>query len=492
MKKHLKPIMFVGTGSDVGKSIINAAFCRIFKQDGYSPAPFKAQNMSLNSYASSEGLEMGRAQVVQAEACGIPCQSAMNPILLKPTSDKQAQVILHGKPITTLSAQEYFLGSDRTHLFNEAIKDLHHLQKQYNPIVLEGAGSISEINLWDKDITNMKVALACQASTILIADIDKGGIFGSIYGTLQLLPKEERALIKGILINKFRGDIKLFYEGKQLLEELCQVKVIGIIPYFRDIHIDEEDSVILDTKRELKQQGEIKIAVILLPHMSNFTDFNTLERIPELHIYYTANPEEIQQAHIIILPGSKNTISDLQWLRKMGIAKAILQAHAHNKAIYGICGGYQMMGEEIHDPYGVESSISSIPGLGLLPITSTLGSEKKTVQSSFYYKQQSNLSQGYEIHMGVSNRHGGKPLCIMEDGSEEGCIISNRLWGSYQHGIFDNESVISDLLESNDFNSIAMPQFNLADFKEAQYNKLAEHVRAHVDMEYIYSTLHNE
>lgn len=480
--------MFVGTGSDVGKSVINAAFCRILLQDGYHPAPFKAQNMSLNSYASAEGLEMGRAQVVQAEACGIPCESAMNPILLKPTSEQRAQVILNGKPLVTQSAQEYFLGTDRQFLFDEAMKAFRNLQSRYNPIVLEGAGSISEMNLWDKDVTNMRVAVECNASTILIADIDRGGVFGSVYGTLQLLPAKERKQIKGVLINKFRGDIKLFESGRQMLEDLCGVKVVGVVPYFRDIHIDDEDSVVLDKKREHKQMSEVKVAVVLLKHMSNFTDFNALERVDGLQVFYTANPEEILRSDIIIIPGSKSTISDLQWLREMGIAKCILQAQAQGKAVYGICGGYQMMGEEIHDPHQVESDVVSVPGLGLLPVVSVLGKEKRTVQSAFYFRKQGELCRGYEIHMGVSERHGGRALCTMEDASEEGCFMSEKLWGSYQHGIFDNAAVIQDILQSNGF-STKVDDFNYSNFKEEQYNRLANHVRAHVDMEYIYSTL---
>lgn len=489
MKHKLKPLLFVGTGSDVGKSVINAAFCRILKQDGYSPAPFKAQNMSLNSFASAEGLELGRAQVVQAEACGIPCESAMNPILLKPTSEQKAQVVLHGKPIATQSAQEYFLGTDRDFLFQEAMKAFEQLNKKYNPIVLEGAGSISEINLWDKDITNMRVAVACDASTILLADIDKGGIFGSVYGSLQLLPEKERKQIKGVLINKFRGDIQLFESGRKMLEELCGVKVVGVVPYFRDIHIEEEDSVVLDKKREHKQQSELKIAIILLRHMSNFTDFHALEQADGLHVQYTANPEEIAQADIIIIPGSKSTMADLQWLREMGLAKAILQAHAQGKAVYGICGGYQMMGEEIHDPHAMESEVKSIPGLGLLPVVSTLGKEKRTTQSQFRYKNQSEWSTGYEIHLGESIAHGGEPLCQMADGRTEGCIISDKLWGSYQHGIFDNSSIVNDILKINAPNIEAV-DFNWSEFKEKQYDKLAAHVRKHVDMEYIYSILH--
>ncbi len=276
--KKLRPVMFVGTGSDVGKSVINAAFCRIFKQDGYQPAPFKAQNMSLNSYATPNGLEIGRAQAVQAEACGIDCSVEMNPVLLKPTSNQSSQIVLNGKPIGNQTALEYFMQTDRDMLFAEAMKSWYKLAEKYNPIVIEGAGSISEINLWEKDITNMRVALETNAATYLIADIDKGGIFGSIYGTMQLLPQNERELIKGFIINKFRGDISLFTEGKKMLEELTGIPIVGIIPYYRDIFIDDEDSVVLDKKQAISSDNKINIVVVLLKHMSNFTDFNVLER----------------------------------------------------------------------------------------------------------------------------------------------------------------------------------------------------------------------
>jgi len=260
--KELRPIMFVGTGSDVGKSVINTAFCRIFLQDGYMPAPFKAQNMSLNSYATSEGLEIGRAQAVQSEACGIDCSSDMNPILLKPTSNTSAQVVLNGKPIGNRSASAYFMKTDRDMLFKEATKAYQRLAIKYNPMVIEGAGSISEINLWDKDITNMRMALFAQAAVFLIGDIDKGGVFGNVYGAIQLLPPEERALIKGIIINKFRGDITLFGKGKEILENLTGVPVVGIIPWFDDIFIDDEDSVSIDSKKQNAINNRINIAVV--------------------------------------------------------------------------------------------------------------------------------------------------------------------------------------------------------------------------------------
>jgi adenosylcobyric acid synthase len=340
--KKCRPIMFVGTGSDVGKSVINAGFCRIFKQDGWQPAPFKAQNMSLNSYPTPDGLEIGRAQAVQAEACGIPCRVEMNPVLLKPTGYMDSQVVLHGKPWANMSAKTYFNKTDRDYLFSEAMKAFSRLEGAYHPIVVEGAGSISEVNLWEKDITNMRVAVAKNAATYLIADIDKGGVFGSVYGSLLLLPEAERKQVKGIIINKFRGDISLFQEGVKQLEDLCGVPVVGVIPYFRDIYIDDEDSVVVDKKQFKAMTGKINMAVVLLPHMSNFTDFNVLEQIPEVNLYYAATSEDVAQADILILPGSKNTISDLLYLKKQGLVAAIQQAHQDGKAIYGICGGYQL------------------------------------------------------------------------------------------------------------------------------------------------------
>ena len=486
--KKLKPILFVGTGSDVGKSVINAAFCRIFLQDGYSPAPFKAQNMSLNSYASAEGLELGRAQVVQSEACGIPCLSAMNPILLKPTNEHKAQVVLNGKPIGDQTAREYFMKTDRDFLFAEAMKAWRTLDEKYNPIVMEGAGSISEMNLWDKDITNMRVALETGSPTILIADIDRGGVFGSVFGTIKLLPKAERKLIKGILINKFRGDISLFEDGRKMLEELTGIPVIGVVPYFNDIHVEQEDSVVIDYKRGSTDVSKINVAVVLLRHMSNFTDFNMLERMPEVNLYYSANPAEIAKADIVLVPGSKNTISDLMHLRERGLAKAIIQASEAGKGVYGICGGYQIMGEEIRDPDHVEGDIDIMPGLGLLPVVTTLSKEKRTVQTQFKFSGKAAICTGYEIHMGQSKLLAGNPLCKLEDGSNDGCLVSPKLWGTYLHGILDNRVVVEEMLKANKLKA-KVTEFDYAAFKEEQYNKLADHVRSCVDMEYVYSVL---
>ncbi len=482
--------MFVGTGSDVGKSIINAGFCRIFKQDGYSPAPFKAQNMSLNSFAGIDGLELGRAQAVQAEACGIEPCSEMNPILLKPTSNQNAQVVLNGKPMGNQSAKEYFLGTDRDALFAEAMKAYNKLANQYNPMVIEGAGSISEINLRDKDIVNMRVALEVNAAVILIADIDRGGVFGSVYGTLELLPPEERALVKGILINKFRGDIDLFAEGKKMLEQLTGVPVVGVVPYFRDIHIDDEDSVVLDHKSGKTRDGLVNVAVVLLRHMSNFTDFNVLERVPEINLFYTANPEEIEKADVVILPGSKNTMGDLAYLRQSGLAKAILNSQQKGNAVYGICGGYQMMGTEIHDPQHVEGEIDFMPGLGLLPVITTLTGEKRTVQSAFTFRNEIGNCQGYEIHMGQTELLDGSPLASLCDGSKDGCFLNEKVWGTYLHGIFDNLPVIQSILKSCG-KETQLQEFNYQEYKNEQYDKLADHLRKSCDLEYVYKILEN-
>ena len=482
------PIMFVGTGSDVGKSVINAAFCRLFKQDGYSPAPFKAQNMSLNSYATSEGLEIGRAQQVQAEACKIPSCSDMNPVLLKPSSYQNAQVVLNGKPIGNQSASEYFSAEGRDELFNHVLKSYKALANQYAPIVMEGAGSISELNLRDRDITNMRVALSTRADTYLIADIDRGGIFGSVYGTIQLLPPEERKLIKGIIINKFRGDPTLFEDGKKQIEELTGMPVVGVLPYFKDIFIEQEDSVVIEQKTGSAASGELNVAVVLLRHMSNFTDFDVLERTPGVHLYYAANPDDIDDADIVIIPGSKNTISDMQYLRKRGLAKAILQHHEKGKAVYGICGGYQMMGEVISDAEQVEGDIPSVPGLGLLPVTTNLSPEKTTEQCTFSFLDKKDECKGYEIHMGETQRKGGEALCTIHGKYEDGCFLNSKTWGTYIHGIFDNAGVISEILCVNG-GSREAADFDYEAFKQEQYDKLADLVQQHTDMAYIYKKL---
>lgn len=500
---RLHPLMFAGTGSDVGKSIISAAFCRIFKQDGYRPAPFKAQNMALNSYATPEGLEIGRAQAVQAEAAGVPCHTDMNPLLLKPQSDCTSQVVLNGRPIGNRSAYGYFHKEGREELRREVCAAYDRLSKKYNPVVLEGAGSISEINLREVDLVNLPMAMYAGADVILVADIDRGGVFASVYGSVMLLTPEERKHVKGILINKFRGDIRLFESGVKMLEELCGIPVVGVVPYYKDIYIEEEDSLALATKSLQAEQGKVNIAVVLLRHLSNFTDFNVLERDPRVHLFYTNNTEELAKADIIILPGSKSTLADLYELRRNGVAQAVVRAHREGAAVLGICGGYQLMGQEVFDPDHVEGDIERLPGLGLLPVSTRMTGEKVTSQVKFQLFENGGRAtedgtlklsmSGYEIHMGSTVPIEGtsaSPLNMLEDGLCDGYIVDSTCMGTYIHGILDNPEFIDFLLKpfAGKLSETA-EAFNYQQFKEEQYDKLAEHVRQHVDMPLIYKIL---
>ena len=491
MNKNLHPLMLAGTGSDVGKSIIAAAFCRIFLQDGYHPAPFKAQNMALNSYATPEGLEIGRAQAVQAEAAGVPCHTDMNPLLLKPSSDHTSQVVLNGRPIGNRNAYEYFRREGREELRKEVHAAFDRLAVRYNPVVMEGAGSISEINLRDSDLVNLPMAMHAGADVILVADIDRGGVFASVYGSVMLLRPEERKHIKGILINKFRGDIRLFESGVKMLEDLCGVPVVGVVPYYKDIYIEEEDSVMLQTKNIRAGQGKVNVAVVLLRHLSNFTDFNVLERDPRVHLFYTNNTDELMKADIILLPGSKSTLSDLYELRHHGVAQAIVRAHREGATVMGICGGYQLMGREVCDPDHVEGEIERLPGLGLLPVSTRMQGEKVTRQVRFRFLEDSAVCEGYEIHMGTTTPLADvpvSPLNHLADGREDGYFVDRTCMGTYVHGILDNPSVIDYLLEPF-ADKLKETAFDYKAFKEEQYDKLAAHVRKHVDLPLIYQIL---
>lgn len=483
--------MLAGTGSDVGKSIIAAAFCRIFLQDGYHPAPFKAQNMALNSYATPEGLEIGRAQAVQAEAAGVPCHTDMNPLLLKPSSDHTSQVVLNGRPIGNRNAYEYFRREGREELRKEVHAAFDRLAARYNPVVMEGAGSISEINLRDSDLVNLPMAMHAGADVILVADIDRGGVFASVYGSVMLLRPEERKHIKGILINKFRGDIRLFESGVKMLEDLCGVPVVGVVPYYKDIYIEEEDSVMLQTKNIRAGQGKVNVAVVLLRHLSNFTDFNVLERDPRVHLFYTNNTDELMKADIILLPGSKSTLSDLYELRRNGVAQAIVRAHREGATVMGICGGYQLMGREVCDPDHVEGEIERLPGLGVLPVSTRMQGEKVTRQVRFRFLEDSAVCEGYEIHMGTTTPLADvpvSPLNHLADGREDGYFVDRTCMGTYVHGILDNPSVIDYLLEPF-ADKLKETAFDYKAFKEEQYDKLAAHVRKHVDLPLIYQIL---
>ena len=484
--KHLHPIMLAGTGSDVGKSVIATALCRIFKQDGYNPAPFKAQNMALNSYATPEGLEIGRAQAVQAEAAGIPCHTDMNPLLLKPNSDHTSQVVLNGKPIGNKNAYDYWRrqdsppesggvrgGLNSVDFRQEVCAAFDRLAARYHPIVMEGAGSISEINLRDTDLVNLPMARHANADVILVGDIDRGGVFASVYGSIALQTPEDRKLIKGIIINKFRGDMRLFEEGRKMLEDICGIPVLGVVPYYKDIFIEEEDSVSLEKKQRELIEGKVNIAVVLLRHISNFTDFDTLERDPRVNLFYTNNMTDLQRADIIILPGTKATLDDLLELRRNGCAQAIQRAHRDGKTVVGICGGYQMLGQTVSDPDGIEGSIASLPGLGLLPIHTTMTPEKTTQQVTFQFDGQT--CQGYEIHQGISD-------------TDQPILQTDHCIGTYIHGFLDNMPVIEHLLKANG-QKPAANNLSYSDFKEQQYDKLAEHVRKYVDIPRLYQIL---
>ena len=489
--ESLHSLMLAGTGSDVGKSVVATALCRIFLQDGYHPAPFKAQNMALNSYATPEGFEIGRAQAVQAEAAGIACHTDMNPLLLKPQSDHTSQVVLHGKPLGNRDAYDFWRkgckqqgsASQKDIDFRaEVCSAFDRLAAKYNPIVMEGAGSIAEINLRDRDLVNMSMARHAKADVILVGDIDRGGVFASVYGSIMLQTPEDRQRIKGIIINKFRGDLRLFEEGRKMLEDLCGIPVLGVIPYYKDIHIEEEDSVALSRKNgqlSIVNGQLVQIAVVLLRHISNYTDFDVLERDPRVNLFYTNNTKDIERADIIILPGTKTTLDDLLELRRNGCAQAIQRAHREGKTVIGICGGYQMLGQSISDPEGIEGDIPSLPGLGLLPIHTTMTPEKTTRQVTFDFGGEK--CQGYEIHQGVSD-------------TDELILQTDHCIGTYIHGFLDNppvmEYLLSEKLKVKSEKSAVTTSY--ADFKEEQYDKLAAHVRQYLDMERLYKILTND
>jgi len=484
--------MLAGTGSDVGKSILATALCRIFRQDGYQPAPFKAQNMALNSYATPEGLEIGRAQAVQAEAAGIACHTDMNPLLLKPQSDHTSQVVLNGRPVGSKNAYDYWRRGTATGGIDyrrEVCDAFDRLAARYNPVVMEGAGSISEINLRATDLVNLPMARHAGASVILVGDIDRGGVFASVYGSLALQTPEDRQLIKGIIINKFRGDLRLFEEGRRMLEDLCGIPVLGVVPYYSDIHIEEEDSVALARKSLQLQQGKVNVAVVMLRHLSNYTDFDALERDPRVHLFYTNNTDDLGKADIIILPGTKSTLDDLYELRRNGCAQAIVRARRRGASILGICGGYQLMGVEVCDPAHTEGDIDRLPGLGLLPVTTTMSAEKRTRQVTCEW------GTGYEIHQGNTRPYGDaqpQPLAHLSDGREDGYVADDKCMGTYLHGILDNARFTDYLLRPFASKlSQARKPLDYQAFKEEQYDRLAAHVRAHVDMDKIYAILND-
>ena len=496
-----KVIMIQGTMSNAGKSLLTAGLCRIFRQDGYRVAPFKSQNMALNSYITSEGLEMGRAQVMQAEAAGIEPSVLMNPILLKPTNDTGSQVIVNGEVLGTMSAREYF--KYKKNLVPDIMKAFRRLSEDNDIIVIEGAGSPAEINLKTEDIVNMGMAEMAGAPVLLVGDIDRGGVFAQLYGTVELLEPEERKRIKGLIINKFRGDKSILDPGIEMLEEKCGIPVLGVAPYL-DIQVEDEDSL---TERFDRNQevGLIDIAVIRIPRISNFTDFNPLESIPGVSLRYVKHTSDLKTPDVIILPGTKNTMEDLLWLRESGMEALILKAASRGALIFGICGGYQMLGETLSDPYGVEAG-GSMRGMGLLPMDTVFAQKKTRTQVTGRFLELSGdydtLSgvefTGYEIHMGDSVRRGQAKSCtsvldgVTGEEKTEGTFTGN-VCGTYVHGIFDKEETALALVQAagkkKGVDVSRMEGVDFAAFKEQQYDILAAELRKHLDMKKIYEIL---
>lgn len=485
--KRLRPLMLGGTGSDVGKSLLAAGLCRIFRQDGYSPAPFKAQNMALNSFATPEGFEIGRAQAVQAEAAGVPCHTDMNPVLLKPQSDSTCQIVVDGVPAGTYTSARLYDCEVRAGLRRGVCGAFDRLSSRYNPIVMEGAGSVAELNLQDTDIVNMPMAAHAGAAVVLVADIDRGGVFASAYGSIMLQPERFRSLIKGIIVNKFRGDMRLFDRGRRMLEECCGVPVVGVVPYMPDIHVEEEDSVALDGKPVAPVSGAVNVAVVRLPHISNFTDFNALEHTPGVNVYYASDAQALAGADIIVIPGTKTTVSDLKWLKNSGMDTALTGLAAGGVPVVGICGGYQMMGRVVDDPDGLEGVAGSVDGLGLLPVTTVISADKKTRRIEFEMMTAAGsriAGRGYEIHMGRTRLDSGQTaLCRLSDGTSDGCCAGN-CFGTYLHGFLDNSEVIAWLLPQ-----LSGRVTDYGAYRQRQYDLLAERLREHLNMDLIYQMM---
>ena len=497
-----RKIMIQGTMSNAGKSLICAGLCRIFRQDGYKVAPFKSQNMALNSFITPDGLEMGRAQVVQAEAAGIEPAVEMNPILLKPTNDTGSQVIVMGEIAGNMSAKDYV--AHKKELIPDIMKAFHKLEEEYDIIVIEGAGSPAEINLKENDIVNMGLAEMVDAPVLLVGDIDRGGVFAQLIGTLMLLEEKEKERVKGLIINKFRGDKTILDPGITMLEERGSVPVVGVTPYLT-VEIEDEDSL---TERfdSRSRTGLIDIAVVRSPRISNFTDFMVFENMEEVSLRYVKSAAELKHPDMIILPGTKNTMEDLLWLRQNGLEAAILKAADAGTVIWGICGGYQMLGEKLSDPYEAESG-GSLKGLGLLPVETVFGKDKtrtrvtgifQTVEGIFKDLENSSF-EGYEIHMGETrlkeDRTGN--MTVLEDSVQgrknaDGCCRGN-VYGTYVHGIFDREEVavkiVEALAEKKGLKAEKIKSVDLKAFKETQYDLLAEALREHMDIQKIYEIM---
>jgi adenosylcobyric acid synthase len=495
-----RPLMILGSGSDVGKSIMVAGLCRIFRQEGIRVAPFKAQNMALNSFITPEGGEMGRAQVVQAQAAGLIPHVDMNPILLKPNSDVGSQVIVHGRVYGNYPARDYYRLKPR--LVRKVMESYHRLAQAYDLIVLEGAGSAVELNLKKNDLVNFNMAKKAGAAVLLVADIDRGGIFAATIGAFHLLTPSERRLLRGFIINKFRGDATLFEEGVAIIEARTKRPVLGVTPYATDLVLPEEDSVALGRKRRdggWSAGGGLRIGVVRLPHISNYTDFDPLEQEPGVHLRYLDHRDNLAGLDLLILPGTKNTISDLLYLKETGLFLQI-QAYARQGGrVVGICGGYQMLGQEVRDPMGVEGEPRTEAGLGLLPVITTMAGDKTTTQVEARLPDRTayGVLSAYEIHMGVTESQGeGQPAFEIISRNHQTLQVADgwvspdrRVWGTYLHGLYDNDGFrrgfLQELREHHSDPAGAAPELSYQNFQETQLDRLADLLRRHLDIAHI-------
>ena len=497
-----KSLMVLGTMSSAGKSFVTAGLCRIFRQDGYRTAPFKSQNMALNSYITADGMEMGRAQVMQAEAAGIAPDVRMNPILLKPTSDSGSQVIVNGEIYGTMRAQEYY--TKKQELIPHILKAYHALAAENDIIVLEGAGSPAEINLKSVDIVNLGMAELSDSPAILVGDIDRGGVFASLYGTIMLLDDAERRRIQGIVINKFRGDVEILKSGLTMLEELTGIPVLGVVPYL-PLELDDEDSLSERlSRREAAAESLLDVAVIRFPRISNFTDFEALEQVEGVSVRYVSRRGELGTPDMIFLAGTKSTMADLRWLRQSGLEAELLKCHEKGVFLMGICGGFQMLGKRLCDPEQVEDG-GELRGMGLLDVETVFRPEKHRAQTAGTVARLSGqlepLSgcavQGYEIHMGETvYTETAQPFAVLTDGRKDGCVCADgTVCGTYLHGIFDTpeltQKLVQLLLEKKGISGTTVPAVDFAAKKEQEYDKLADLLREHLDMPKIYDILNS-
>lgn len=486
-------VAILGTGSNVGKSIVVTALCRIFSDRGIRVAPFKAQNMSNNSYVTPLGGEMGRAQIVQAEAARIVPHVDMNPVLLKPSTDTGAQVVLHGKPVGNREAKEYFCDTD--YLFKKALASLERLRASHQLIFMEGAGSCAEVNLRSRDFVNFRIAHAAAAPVILVADIDRGGVFAQIIGTLNVIPKEDKKRVKGFIINRFRGDPDLFKTGIKYIEDKTGLPVLGLIPFFHHIQIDSEDGLPLDAQTDppfIPDPEKINIGVIRLPHISNFTDFNPFERDAFVNLHYLARPRELKGYDVIFIPGTKNGRFDMEWLNQTGWTGLLTKFSGDGGRLVGICGGYQILGKVIRDPHGIEGVPGDTQCLGFLDVETTLHKDKILSRSIGIWEGSEEYVFGYEIHMGATERALGiKPVIKVLSQNEnpvnsfDGAVNHDgKIWGTYFHGLFDTASFRNSFLKEirAEYN-IGCEIGHISDFKERQYDMLAEHFLRYLDME---------